>query len=96
MADISPNLGVFLLHGRAFLTTSLSFACGLATTLDIAVCCNTTIRPKFVLCTLVACGVKYVRLLVTTLGIIVRYNTTIRPESNCYILMTCGQVFVCY
>ena len=70
------------------------FACGLVTTLGVAVYCNTTIRPESVRCALVACGVKYIRLLVTTLGIAVHCNTTIRLEFVRYTLMTCGQVFV--
>ena len=94
MGSISPNLGTFFLHERAFLAIGLVSACGLATTLDIAIYCNTTIRPKFVRYALVACGVKYVRILATTLSIVICCNTAIRPEFVRYALMTCGQVFV--
>ena len=57
------------------------FACGLATTIDIVVRYNTVIRLESIHYTLVAYGIKYVRLLATTLDVVVHYNTTIRPES---------------
>ena len=91
-----PNLGVFCLHGRAFLAIGLVSACGLATTLDITFRCNTIIRSEFVCCALVACDTKYVHLLATSLNIIVRCNTAIRSESVRCMLITRGQVFVCY
>ena len=90
------NLGVFYLYGRALLATRFMFAYGLATTLGIAVCCNTAIKPEFIRYALVACGVKYVRPLATTLSVVFHCNTTIRPQFVHYTLMTCGQVFVCY
>ena len=94
MASISPNLGVFCLYGRALLATGFMFACGLATTLGVAVYCNTAIRRESVRCALVAYGAKYVRLLATTLGVAVCCNTTIRTESVRCVLMICGQVFI--
>ena len=95
VADISPNLGVFYLHGRAHLVIGLESACDLVTTLDIVVCCNTPIRPESIHCTLVACGVKYVHLLATTLGITVHCNTAIRPEFVCCSATTVGIVIRC-
>ena len=89
-----PNLGVFCLNGWALLVIRLMSTCGLTTTLSIAICYNTTIRPEFVYCALVACGVKYVRVLATTLDITVRCNTCIRLEFVCYVLMTSRYVFV--
>ena len=93
--EFPSNLGVFCLDGWALLATEFIFACGLATTLSVAICCNTTIRPEFVHCALVACGVKYVCLLATTLGIAIRCNTTISLESVYYTVLTGGHVFVC-
>ena len=90
-----PNIGVFYLHGWALLATGLMFACGLATTLSIVVCCNITIRPESIHCTLVAGGVKYVCILATTLGVAVRCNTAITLEFVRYMLMTCGHMFFC-
>ena len=66
------------------MATGLMFACGLATTLSVAIRCNTAIRLESVCCALVACGVKYVCLLVTTLGVVVHCNTTIKLESINY------------
>ena len=54
-----PSFGVFRLHRRALLAIGPVTACGLVTTLGIAVYCNTTIRPKFVCCALVTCSIKY-------------------------------------
>ena len=77
------------------MATGLMFPCGLATTLNVVFRCNTFIRPEFVRCALVACCIKYVRLLAITLGIAICCNTVIRSEFVCYVLMTHGQVFVC-
>ena len=71
------------------------FACGLVTTLNVTVCCNTAIRLESVRCALVACGVKYVRLLATTLIVAVHCHIAIKPKYVCCSLMTCGQVFFC-
>ena len=90
-----PKLRVFYLHGRVLLEIGLVSACGLATTLGIAVRCYTTIRLESAHCTLVACDVKYIHPLATTLNIAIRCNTTIRPESVHWALMTYGQMFVC-
>ena len=74
----SPKLWVFCLREGALLVIGFVSACMLATTFEISIRCNTTIRPESVHYVLVACGVKYVRLLATTLDIAVHCNTTIR------------------
>ena len=84
------NIRVFCLHGRALLATGLMFTCVLATTLDVVVCCNTSIRLTSFHYALVAYGVKYIPLLATTLGISVRCNIAIRQEFIRSALMTCG------
>ena len=96
MVSISLNLRVFCLHGQALWAIGLTFAYGLAITLNIAIRCDIAIILKFVHCTLVACSVKYILLLVITLSVVIRCNTAIRPESICCTLITCGQVFVCF
>ena len=90
-----PNLGVFCLPRPTLLASGFVFAYGLVTPLGIAVCCNIVIRLKSVHCVLIACSVKYVRLLATTLGIVVHCNTTV-TKSVYYALMTRAQLFVCY
>ena len=57
----------------------LSIACGLPSTLGLAVHCNTAIRLWSVCYVLVPYRLKFVCLLVTTLGIVVCCNTVIRP-----------------
>ena len=89
------NLRVFCLHGRVLLVIGLIFAYGLATTLSIAVYCNTAITSESVYCMLIACGIKYVRLLATTFDIVICCNTAIRSESIRHTLITYGRVFVC-
>ena len=76
------------------MATGFMFACGLATTLGVAIRNKTAIRLESVYCALVVYEVKYVRLLATTLGVAIRCNTTIKLKSICCALMTCGQVFI--
>ena len=92
--SLSPTW--FCLYGLALLAIWLSPIRGLATTLNLAVRCNTTIRPEFVRCTLVICELLSVCQLAITLNVVVCCNIAIRPESIHYVLEAFRQTSVCY
>ena len=71
----------YCMYGLALFAIGLSPTYGLATTPDLAIHCNTTIKLESICCTLVTCRLIIVCQLVTTLDTAIHCNTTIRPKS---------------
>ena len=73
----SLSLARFCLWGCALLATRFPSTGNLATTLDFAICYNTTLRTTLVHCALVAHRLTSLCQLAKTLGFAVLYNTTV-------------------